>query len=87
MADARAALAETERRNAETGAALARLKDVARASDVKLQDQVDAIKEIGRHDERGGVDGGVGSARAASGITGSETTRESRTPASLTSSR
>ena len=44
VADARAALAETERRNAETGAALARLKDVARASDVKLQDQVDAIK-------------------------------------------
>ena len=44
VADARAALAETERRNAETGAALARLKDVARASDVKLQDQVDAMK-------------------------------------------
>lgn len=67
VADAKAALAETERRNAETGAALARLKDVARASDVKLQDQVDAIKArlaimmSGGGVETGGPDGGVGS--------------------------
>ena len=66
-ADAKAVLAETERRNAETGAALARLKDVARASDVKLQDQVDAIKArlaimmSGGGVETGGPDGGVGS--------------------------
>ena len=74
VADAKAALAETERRNAETGAALARLKDVARASDVKLQDQVDAIKgSAGDHDERGGVETdrtGVGSGAGGVGNNG-----------------
>ena len=71
VADARAALAETERRNAETGAALARLKDVARASDVKLQDQVDAIKaRLAVMMSGGGVDGGVGSGAGGVGNNG-----------------
>ena len=69
VADARAALAETERRNAETGAALARLKDVARASDVKLQDQVDAIKARLAVMMSGGFpsDGGFGSGPGGEG--------------------
>jgi hypothetical protein len=77
VTDARAALAEAERRNQETQRQLAVLKDVARASDMKLQDQVDGVKarvsllvnggaEIGGAGSSGGGAGGGGGVAYAS---------------------
>ena len=69
VTDARAALAEAERRNQETQRQLAVLKDVARASDMKLQDQVDGVKARVSLLVNGGAEiGGAGSSGGGGGV-------------------